>query len=83
MINNTTGKSVFKGTGQQTVSVNICSEDILSPTVIFGLKCDEKLEFSFRDMGEGNAYCFRRNKNDVLGKKKGQNRYILLVVHTN
>ena len=30
---------------QQTVSVNICSEDPLSPT-IFGLKYDEKLEFS-------------------------------------
>ena len=29
----------------QTVSVNICSENLLSPT-IFGLKCDEKLEFS-------------------------------------
>ena len=27
---------------QQIVSMNICSEDLLSPT-IFGLKCDEKL----------------------------------------
>ena len=34
----------FRGT-QQTVSVNICSEDLLWPT-IFGLKYDEKLEFS-------------------------------------
>ena len=30
---------------QQTVSVKICSEDLLSHT-IFGLKYDEKLEFS-------------------------------------
>ena len=30
---------------QQTVSVNICSGDVLSST-IFGLKCGEKLEFS-------------------------------------
>ena len=36
--------SLDRGT-QQTVSVNICSEDLLSP-VIFGLKRDEKLEFS-------------------------------------
>ena len=39
---------------QQTVSVNICSEDLLSPK-IFGLKYDEKLEYffssNFRDMG--------------------------------
>ena len=32
----------FRGT-QQTVSVNIRSKDLLSPT-IFGLKYDEKLE---------------------------------------
>ena len=30
---------------QQTVSVNICSADVLPPT-IFRLKCVEKLEFS-------------------------------------
>ena len=36
---------VLRGT-QQIVSVNICSEDLLSPT-IFGLKYDEKLEVSF------------------------------------
>ena len=35
--------SKLKRGTQQTVSVNICSEDLLSPT-IFGLKCDEKLE---------------------------------------
>ena len=34
----------LRGT-QQTVFMNICSEDLLS-TTIFGLKCDEKLEFS-------------------------------------
>ena len=47
-------KDRFRGT-QQTVSVNICSEDLLSPT-IFGLKCDEKLECfissNFRDVGK-------------------------------
>ena len=32
--------------GQQTVSVNIGSEDLLSPTM-FGLKCDEKMEYFF------------------------------------
>ena len=30
---------------QLTVSVNVCLEDLLSPTV-FGLKCDEKLKYS-------------------------------------
>ena len=34
----------FRGT-QQTVSANIYSEDLLSPR-IFGLKYDEKLQFS-------------------------------------
>ena len=34
----------IRGT-QQTVSVIICSADLLSPT-IFGLKCDEKVESS-------------------------------------
>ena len=33
------------GDTQQTVSVNNCSENLLSPK-FFGLKCDEKLEFS-------------------------------------
>ena len=58
---------VYRGT-QQTVSVNICSEDLLSPT-IFGLKCGEKLEFSLAQIfvkGESNACSFRRNKNVVL-----------------
>ena len=27
---------------------------------------------NFRGMGECNAYCFRSDKNVVLGKKKGQ-----------
>lgn len=31
--------SVRRGT-QQTVSMNVCSEDQLSPPMIFGLKCD-------------------------------------------
>ena len=34
----------FRG-AQQSVSTNICSEDLLSPT-IFGLKCDENLNWS-------------------------------------
>ena len=44
--------SQLRGTNQ-TVSLNICSEDLLSPT-IFGLKCDQKWMFSshFRDMGK-------------------------------
>ena len=33
------------GVPNKTVSVNICSDDISSPT-IFGLKYDDKLEFS-------------------------------------
>ena len=37
---------VFRETGpSRTLSVNICSEDLLL-TTIFGLKYDEKLEFS-------------------------------------
>ena len=36
--------NIIRGT-QQTISVNMCAEDLLSST-IFGLKCDEKLGFS-------------------------------------
>ena len=60
----------FRGT-QQTVSVNICSGNLLTPT-IFGLKYDEKLEFSLAQNWESNACYFRKDKNVVWGKKKGQ-----------
>ena len=60
---------------QQTVSVNICSEDLLSPT-IFGLKCDEKtgvFNSNFCDMGNVMPLVFGEIKTDVvLDTKKGQ-----------
>ena len=62
----------FQGT-QQTISVNICSEDLLSPT-IFGLKCDEKLEFSlaqnFRDMKKVMPVDFGEIKMSFWVRKK-------------
>ena len=47
------------------ISVNICSEDLLSPA-IFGSKCDEKLEYffcsNFRDMVKVMTVVFGETK---------------------
>ena len=60
---------------QQTVSVNICSGDLLSPT-IFGLKCHEKLEYffssNFRDMEKVMPVIFGEIKMSFWVRKKDQ-----------
>ena len=58
---------------QQTVSVNICSEDLLSSTIL-GFKCDKKpgvfFSSNFRDMGEVMPIVFREIKMSFWVRKK-------------
>ena len=54
-INSIDSSSIHRGT-KQTVSVNICSQDLISP-MIFGLKCGEKtgaffISSNFHDFGK-------------------------------
>ena len=55
--------------------MNICSEDLLSPT-IFGLKYDEKTGFfftsNFRDMGKVMPVVFGEIKMSFWAQKKDQ-----------
>ena len=73
----------IRGT-QQTVSVNACSEGLLSPT-IFELKCAGKtgvfFSSNFRDIREANACCFWRDKNVLLDTRKGQPTFSELRQH--
>ena len=58
---------------QQTVSVNICLEELLSPT-IFRLKCAGKTGVSFgsnfRDMGNAMPVVFREIKKPFWVRRK-------------
>ena len=56
--------AIFSGAHNGSFRWNICSEDLYSPQI------------SVREMSSRafliNAFCFRRDKNYVLGTKKGQ-----------
>ena len=81
---------LLRGT-QHTVSVNICSEDLLSPT-IFGLKYDEKLELCsaqiFVDMknvmpvdfGEIKMSLWVRKKDRKHFRKGNSSSYIRVII---